>query len=255
MQQRAEAVGRRGLGFIVDHEFETERRTAQEALRSQLEESRTRLEQLRNESEGQRAHLDAELAERRTTADKQFQAEMEERRSAMLAELAAQEGARREDAGRILESAAQQARQQLADAGAETQRIRAEGRHDVVAAQRELEELRALQHQVSEQLTAVRALLDWTLPQMAGSGGGEHARTSAVAAALTGTPAIAPSRVDGHQNDTADGAPDGVDGGPEDDRVEATLSGQRGGVRPAANGDRPSPAVRSGRLATADARP
>jgi len=85
------------------HEFETERRSAQEALRSQLEESRTRLEQLRSESDGQRARLDAELADRRAAADQQFAAEMEERRSAMLAELAAQEAARREDAGRILE--------------------------------------------------------------------------------------------------------------------------------------------------------
>ena len=167
------------------HEFETERRSAQEALRSQLEESRTRLEQLRNESDGQRARLDAELADRRAAADKQFAAEMEERRSAMLAELAAQEAARREDAGRILESAAQQARAQLAEAGAESQRVRAESRQEVAAAQRELEELRALQHQVSEQLTAVRALLDWTLPQMPGSGG-EHARTQALPTALPG---------------------------------------------------------------------
>ncbi len=145
------------------------------------EESRTRLEQLRNESDGQRARLDAELAERRGAADKQFAAEIDERRSAMLAELAAQEAARREDAGRILESAAQQARAQLAEAGAESQRVRAEARHEVAVAQRELEELRALQHQVSEQLTAVRALLDWTLPQMPGSGG-EHARTQALPA-------------------------------------------------------------------------
>ena len=164
------------------HEFETERRTAQDALRSQLEESRTRLEQLRNESDGQRARLDAELADRRAAADKQFAAEMDERRSAMLAELATQETARREDAGRILESAAQQARAQLADAGAESQRVRAEARQEVAAAQRELEELRALQHQVSEQLTAVRALLDWTLPQMPGSG--EHARTQALPTAV-----------------------------------------------------------------------
>ena len=182
------------------HEFETERRSAQEALRSQLEESRTRLEQLRNESDGQRARLDAELADRRAAADKQFAAEMEERRSAMLAELAAQEAARREDAGRILESAAQQARAQLADAGAESQRVRAEARQEVAGAQRELEELRALQHQVSEQLTAVRALLDWTLPQMPGSGG-EHARTQALPTALPGR---ADNRADNRADDRDD---------------------------------------------------
>jgi chromosome segregation ATPase len=227
------------------HEFETERRSAQEALRSQLEESRTRLEQLRNESDGQRARLDAELAERRAATDKQFAAEMEERRSAMLAELAAQEAARREDAGRILESAAQQARAQLADAGAETQRIRAESRHDVATAQRELEEMRGLQHQVSEQLTAVRALLDWTLPQMPGSNGEHHARGNAVPAGLSGIPAIAPSAAG------SDTAAEDFNGG-EDDRVDAGLPGQRGNHQ--SGGDRPSPAMRPGRLAAADGR-
>ena len=232
------------------HEFETERRSAQEALRSQLEESRTRLEQLRNESDGQRARLDAELAERRAAADKQFAAEMDERRSAMLAELAAQEAARREDAGRILESAAQQARAQLAEAGAESQRVRAEARHEVAVAQRELEELRALQHQVSEQLTAVRALLDWTLPQMPGSGG-EHARTQALPAALAEAAPSADSR--------ADGRPDADDEGGTVERVDA-VPGQRGarpsngGQAAASNGDRPGPVARPARLAAADGR-
>ncbi len=233
------------------HEFETERRTAQEALRSQLEESRTRLEQLRNESDGQRARLDAELAERRAATDKQFAAEMDERRSAMLAELAAQEAARREDAGRILESAAQQARAQLADAGAESQRVRAEARHDVAVAQRELEEMRALQHQVSEQLTAVRALLDWTLPQMPGSG--EHARTQALPTALGGAnrgEKGGPADVRGDVDDDDDAS---------DERVDA-LPGQRGarpnagGPAAASNGDRPGPAARPARLAAADGR-
>ncbi len=228
------------------HEFETERRSAQEALRSQLEESRTRLEQLRSESDGQRARLDAELADRRAATDKQFAAEMEERRSAMLAELAAQEAARREDAGRILESAAQQARAQLADAGAETQRIRAEARHDVATAQRELEELRALQHQVSEQLTAVRALLDWTLPQMPGSNGGEHHfRGNAAPAQVAGMQAIAPSSA-GSQSADEDAE------GSEDDHVDAGLPGQRGGHQ--SGGERPSPAMRPSRLAAADGR-
>ncbi len=229
------------------HEFETERRTAQEALRSQLDESRTRLEQLRSESDGQRARLDAELAERRAATDKQFAAEVEERRSAMLAELAAQEAARREDAGRILESAAQQARAQLADAGAETQRIRAEARHDVAAAQRELEELRSLQHQVSEQLTSVRALLDWTLPQMPGSNG-EHSRNHSTSIGQPVVPPIASSHTE------ADNAADEDLGGGPEDRVDSALPGQRGG-RQSNGGDRPSPAVRSARLAAADGRP
>ncbi|MBV9920109.1 MAG: hypothetical protein JOY78_04525 [Pseudonocardia sp.] len=226
------------------HEFETERRSAQESLRSQLEESRTRLEQLRNESDGQRARLDAELADRRAAADEQFAAEMEERRSAMLNELAAQEAARREDAGRILESAAQQARAQLADAGAESQRVRAEARHEVAVAQRELEELRALQHQVSEQLTAVRALLDWTLPQMPGSGG-DHARTQALPAALAGARGEISGPADTHveADDDEDAA---------DDRVDA-LSGRRGvrstvsGTATSSNGGRPVPAARTAR--------
>jgi len=203
------------------------------------------LEQLRSESDGQRARLDAELADRRAAADKQFAGEMEERRSAMLAELAAQEAARREDAGRILESAAQQARAQLADAGAESQRVRAEARQEVAAAQRELEELRALQHQVSEQLTAVRALLDWTLPQMPGTGE-HHARTQALPASM------ADSRT-GHRTENDDDEP------ASDERVES-LPGQRaarpsnGGPAGASNGDRPAPTARPGRLAAADGR-
>ena len=233
------------------HEFETERRSAQEALRSQLEESRTRLEQLRNESDGQRARLDAELADRRAAADKQFAAEMEERRSAMLAELAAQEAARREDAGRILESAAQQARAQLADAGAESQRVRAEARQEVAGAQRELEELRALQHQVSEQLTAVRALLDWTLPQMPGSGG-EHARTQALPtrcwpAAPTTAPTTVPTTVTTNRDDRRRRADEPVPG-------QRGARPSNGGPAVASNGERPAPAARPARLAAADGR-
>lgn len=248
---QAEADELRERSESERHEFETERRTAQEALRSQLEESRSRLEQLRSESDGQRARLDAELAERRAAADQQFAAEMEERRSAMLAEMAAQEAARREDAGRILESAAQQARAQLADAGAETQRIRGEARQDVTAAQRELEELRALQHQVSEQLTSVRALLDWTLPQMPGSSG-EHARSSA---------APMPSSVHGTHaaqgNLASHGASDDEDADSaraEEQHVDMATLSSRSTARPT-NGDRPSPAARSGRYTAADDRP
>jgi cell division septum initiation protein DivIVA len=152
------------------HEFDTEWRTAQDTLRSQLAESGEQLEQLRNEADRQLARLAAELADRRAAADQQLAVEMQERRSAMLAKFTHHDAAQREDAGRILESAARQARAQLADAGAESQRVRAEARHEVAAAQRELDGMCALQHQVSAQLTAVRALLDWTFPQMPGAG-------------------------------------------------------------------------------------
>ena len=84
----------------------------------------------------------------------------------MQQELAALEARHKEEAARILEVANQDARTRLAEATNEAQRIRAESRNDVAAAQRELEELRVLQHQISEQLTSVRALLDWTLPQI-----------------------------------------------------------------------------------------
>jgi cell division septum initiation protein DivIVA len=148
------------------HEFDTEWRTAQDTLRSRLEESGTQLEQLRNEADGQLARLAAELADRRAAADQQLAADRQERSAALLAELAHHDAAQHEDAGRILASAARQARTQLADAGAESQRVRAEARHEVAGAQRELDGLCALQHQVAAQLTAVRALLDWTLPQL-----------------------------------------------------------------------------------------
>jgi cell division septum initiation protein DivIVA len=151
------------------HEFDTERRTAQDTLRRQLEESRKRLEQLRNEADSQLARLAADLADRGAATDQRLAVDMQERRSAMLTKLAHLDAAQREDADRILESAAQQARAQLADAGTESQRVRAEARHEVAAAQRELDELCSLQHQVAAQLTAVRALLDWTLPQMPGA--------------------------------------------------------------------------------------
>lgn len=222
-------------------EFESERRIAQEALRSQLEESRARLEQLRSESDGQRARLDAELADRRSAADQQLTGEMDDRRSAMLAELAAQELGRREEAGRIVDSAAQQAKAQLADADAETQRIRAEARADVAGAQRELQELRALQHQVSEQLTSVRALLDWTLPQMPGS----HA---APAVSLGGPAAAAVDH--GRASASLSGADD--DGSTTRALPTTAVASADGLSDPRT--PRPSPAVRPARLAAADGR-
>jgi cell division septum initiation protein DivIVA len=170
---QAEADELRARSEAERHEFETEWQAAQDELRNQLEESRKRLEHLRNESDGQLARLDAELNSRTAATDQQLGVEMQERRSAMLAALAHHETVQREDAGRILASAAQQARAQLAEAGTESQRVRAEARHGVARAQWELDELSALQHQVSAQLTAVRALLDWTLPQMPALNKGE----------------------------------------------------------------------------------
>lgn len=231
-------------------EFESERRTAQEALRGQLEESRARLEQMRAESDGQRAGLDAELADRRGAAERQLTDEMDERRTAMLGELATQEAGRREEAGRIVDSAAQQAKAQLADADAETQRIRAEARADVAAAQRELQELRGLQHQVSEQLTSVRALLDWTLPQMPGAHSA-YGTPAPAAATPAPTPPSSPSGPAGGN---------GQSGGSSDAGTPITQRGVAKSIPVADNTvpdqrvSRPSPAARPARLAAADGR-
>ncbi len=146
--------------------FETERRTAEESLREQLEESRVQLEHLRNDRDGQIARLDAELAQRRALAEKELATEMEERRAAILDELGVQESRRRAEAIRILDVASEEARTHVAEATTQAQRIRAEAQSNVGDAHRELDELRALQHRVSEQLTSVRALLDWTLPRI-----------------------------------------------------------------------------------------
>jgi chromosome segregation ATPase len=167
---QAEADELRDRSLTERREFEEERRAAEESLRAQLDETQTRLDQLRHDSDGQMARLDAELAERRTRAEQALAAEMDEQRTGMQNELAALEARHREEAARILEVAQQDARTRLVEATSEAQRVRNESRNDVVAAQRELEELRALQHQISEQLTSVRALLDWTLPQISSHG-------------------------------------------------------------------------------------
>jgi hypothetical protein len=78
---------------------------------------------------------------------------------------------------------------------------------------------------------------------MPGSNGEHHARGNAVSAGLPGLPAIASSG-----SETADEDYEGS----EDDRVDAGLPGQRGGRQ--SGGDRPSPAMRPGRLAAADGR-
>ena len=167
---QAEADELRERSVSERREFEEERRAAEESLRAQLDETQTRLDQLRHDSDGQMARLDAELAERRSRAEQGLAAEIDEQRTAMQQELAALEARHKEEAARILEVANQDARTRLAEATNEAQRVRAESRNDVAAAQRELEELRVLQHQISEQLTSVRALLDWTLPQISRGG-------------------------------------------------------------------------------------
>lgn len=139
-------------------EFESDRRTAEESLRAQLDESWAHLEQMRKDSEGQKAALESELA-----------AEMAARRTSLVDDLGALETRQRREADRIVDAASQDARQLVDEATAAAKRIRAEARADVDSAHRELEGLRGLQHQVAEQLTSIRALLDWTLPQMTGS--------------------------------------------------------------------------------------
>ena len=73
-------------------------------------------------------------------------------------------------AKRIVDAASTQARAVLAEAAAEADRSRSSLRDQVTRAQDELEQLRALQHQVAEQLTGVRSLLDWTLPRVTAAG-------------------------------------------------------------------------------------
>ncbi|HVH21965.1 MAG TPA: hypothetical protein VNA11_05880, partial [Pseudonocardia sp.] len=163
---QAEADELRDRSVTERREFEEERRAAEESLRAQLDETQTRLDELRHDSDGQMARLDAELSERRSRAEQGLAAEIDEQRTSMQHELAALEARHKEEAARILDVANQDARTRVAEATNEAQRVRAEARNDVAAAQRELEELRVLQHQISEQLTSVRALLDWTLPQI-----------------------------------------------------------------------------------------
>jgi chromosome segregation ATPase len=170
---QAEADELRERSVSERREFEEERRAAEESLRAQLDETQTRLDQLRHDSDGQMARLDAELADRRSRAEQGLAAEIDQQRTTMQQELAALEARHKEEAARILEVANQDARTRLAEATQEAQRVRAESRNDIAAAQRELEELRVLQHQISEQLTSVRALLDWTLPQISAGARGQ----------------------------------------------------------------------------------
>jgi chromosome segregation ATPase len=234
---QAEADELRERSLAERNEFEAERRTAEEALRNQLEESQARLAQLRNDSDGQKARLDAEMAQRRAQAEEEFAVEIDSRRSGLLEELASLEARQRAEAARIVEAASQDARSRVANASSEAQRLQVDARQDVSAAQRELEELRSLQHQVSEQLTSVRALLDWTLPQM-GSSTMSPSAPPALVPAAPASPPVATTRPE-----TADDPDDDDVSGPTAVQVSATA------VQPARNGesngsDRPTPAAR-----------
>ena len=176
-------------------EFEAEQHQAQDELRVRLEESRTRLAQMREEADGQRARLDAELAERRSREEQSLASDIAERRDVLMTELGAQEKRQREEAQRIVDAASTEARAVLAEAAAEAERSRSQLRDHVSRGQEELEQLRALQHQIAEQLTGVRSLLDWTLPRVTAP-----APTPTSATTLSATPpqaqvAFAPSTV------------------------------------------------------------
>jgi hypothetical protein len=181
----AEAAETRERTEAEREAFEAEHRTAVAALQTELDETRAELDRRRQESDAQLATLDAELADRRARAERDLEKEIEDRRTAARAELAQHEERRRVEAGQVLDAAAAEARAQLSEVAATVQRMQAEAQSAVAEAQRELDDLRGLQHQVSEQLTSVRALLDWTLPQFPGTGSGSrHGRPemSAVAA-------------------------------------------------------------------------
>jgi chromosome segregation ATPase len=226
---QAEADELRERSVSERREFEEERRAAEESLRAQLDETQTRLDQLRHDSDGQMARLDAELAERRSRAEQGLAAEIDQQRTAMQQELAALEARHKEEAARILEVANQDARTRLAEATQEAQRVRAESRNDIAAAQRELEELRVLQHQISEQLTSVRALLDWTLPQISAGARGAADSTLRPSQGTTG-PLPIPAQSSPHpQSDRtalrADDEPEAADTErptPEADAVDRT---------------------------------
>ncbi len=162
----AEAAELRERAAGENQRFEVERQQAIADLQAQQEESQARLKQLSAESDGLRAQLDAELSERRARLEEQLSSELAERRKVVLDKLEAQEDRQRQEASRILDAAQQQARQRLAEASAEAERVRVDAHSDVDTARRELGELRSLQHQIAEQLTSIRALLDWTLPQV-----------------------------------------------------------------------------------------
>lgn len=167
---QAEANELRERSALERQEFESERAKSEEALRSQLEESRERLDQLRQDSDGQKARYESELAERRSVAEKALAEEMDQMREAVVRELADQRAAQATEAVRIIDAAGQEARNVVAEAAEQARRLGSDAHAEVAAAKQELDELRGLSHQVSEQLTSVRALLDWTLPKVVPNG-------------------------------------------------------------------------------------
>jgi cell division septum initiation protein DivIVA len=259
---QAEADELRERSDVERREFESERRLAEESLRAQLEESRSRLDKLRDESEGQQARLAAELADHRLRVEAEFATEMDGRRAALLEDLGSLEARQRAEAGRIVEMASQDARQRIEDATAEAHGIRAGARGDVEAAHRELEGLRDLQHQVAEQLTSVRALLDWTLPQMGGIARGDGRAPAAprpqvgppVPPAVLGVPTprepgpTTPNDADGPTGDGADDRGDAdaqPDGSTDDASPDAPHDAPHDDVPDrGAAGPRPTPAAR-----------
>jgi hypothetical protein len=175
--------------------FEAEQRSAQDELHARLDETRTQLAALREESDGARARLDAEIAERRARDEQSLAAELADRREIMLADLATQERRQREEAQRIVDAASARARALVAEAAADTDRTRSQTREQVVRANEELEQLRALQHQVAEQLAGVRSLLDWTLPRInptSAAPAGDATAAFPATSALETVPAVAP---------------------------------------------------------------
>jgi cell division septum initiation protein DivIVA len=176
-------------------EFEAEQHQAQDELRVRLEESRTRLAQMREEADGQRARLDAELAERRSREEQSLASDIAERRDVLMTELGAQEKRQREEAQRIVDAASNEARAVLAEAAAEAERSRTQLRDHVSRGQEELEHLRALQHQIAEQLTGVRSLLDWTLPRVTAPAPTPMSATTLSATPPQAQPVFAPSTV------------------------------------------------------------
>lgn len=179
---QAEADELRERSANERREFEAERSQSQEALRAQLAESKERLDQLRKDSDGQKARFESELAERRAVAEEAMAGEMAEKRDALLRDLASHRSAQSAEAAHIVDAAAHEARSLVADAGTEARRLQTGARNEVAAAQQELDGLRTLQHQVSEQLNSVRALLDWTLPQILTNGTRRPATDSPVPA-------------------------------------------------------------------------
>ncbi|HZG90315.1 MAG TPA: hypothetical protein VEZ42_08885 [Pseudonocardia sp.] len=162
----AEADELRERSRVERAAVENELQAARESVRDQLERGRAELDALQAEREHHLRQLHDELVEQRVAAETELDDVLSRRRTAVLDELSANETLARTEALRIRQTAAREARELVTRATAHTEQIRAEATAGVADAHRELEELRTLQHQVSEQLTAVRALLDWTLPRL-----------------------------------------------------------------------------------------